>query len=94
MEGSTATADSAGSSPNTAAAAAAQKRSSSVWALAGARVRRWCWEVGVLSRRSLLDLWRNPVLFLSHLGATTYFAGACSLHVHASVPVFPPHPCP
>ena len=42
-----------------------------------ARVQRWCWEVGVLSRRSLLDLWRNPVLFLSHLGATTYFAGAC-----------------
>lgn len=44
---------------------------------ASARVQRWCWEVGVLSRRSLLDLWRNPVLFLSHLGATTYFAGAC-----------------
>jgi len=36
--------------------------------------RRWCWEVGVLSRRSLLDLTRNPVLFLSHVGATTYFA--------------------
>lgn len=44
-------------------------------ARAGARMRRWCWEVGVLSRRSLLDLTRNPVLFLSHLGATAYFAG-------------------
>lgn len=36
--------------------------------------RRWCWEVGVLSRRSLLDLTRNPILFLSHIVATTYFA--------------------
>ncbi len=41
---------------------------------AAAATRRWCWEVGVLSRRSLLDLTRNPVLFLSHVGATTYFA--------------------
>jgi hypothetical protein len=41
---------------------------------AWAGMKRWCWEVGVLSRRSLLDLTRNPVLFLSHVGATTYFA--------------------
>ena len=40
----------------------------------GLRAKRWCWEVGVLSRRNLLDLVRNPVLFLSHLGAASYFA--------------------
>jgi hypothetical protein len=36
---------------------------------------RWCWEVGVLSRRSLLDLVRNPLLLTSHFLAMTYFAG-------------------
>lgn len=37
-------------------------------------LRRWCWEIGVLSHRSVLDLARNPVLFWSHAGATAYFA--------------------
>lgn len=47
----------------------------SIWKRMSLTTHRWCWEVGVLSRRSSLDLTRNPVLFLSHVGAATYFAG-------------------
>lgn len=61
-------------------------------------VHRWCWEVGVLSRRSVLDLLRNPILFLSHVSAATYFACKWTMTQRTRsllglvLPVSSPHP--
>ena len=38
-------------------------------------VRRWCWEVAVLSRRTALDLYRKPAIIVAHFSAAVYFAG-------------------
>jgi hypothetical protein len=42
-----------------------------VWGAAA----RWTKEVAVLSKRALANLYRNPMLLLSHLLAAAYFAG-------------------
>jgi hypothetical protein len=51
----------------------------------GAACHRFYVEVGMLSKRTLLGLVRNPLLLASHATAAVYFACTTTLHTQTHV---------